>query len=100
MQLQALQQMQLEPPDLALVDLVMPGLDGLGLIDRMRRSTALSGVQVVLITAADMTPATLHELNERAVTLVRKGDVDLTQLAHRTRELVHRVERSWAEDRA
>jgi CheY-like chemotaxis protein len=90
----ALQQMRQEPPDLVLLDLVMPGMDGLGVIDRMQQSPALAGVQVVLVTAADVGAETLRQLNERAVTLMHKDQVDLEQIARKAYELVDRVERS------
>lgn len=42
-----------EAPDLALVDIVMPGVDGVEAVRRMRALPALRWVQIVFITAAD-----------------------------------------------
>ena len=91
---QALQQMRQETPDLVLLDLVMPGMDGLGVIDQMQQDPALACIQVVLVTAADVGADILRQLNERAVTLMHKDQVDLEQIARKATELVDRVERS------
>jgi len=91
---QALAQMALELPDLVLLDLVMPVMDGLAVIAVMRQSPALAAVQVVLVTAADVPAHTLRQLNERAVTLVRKAEVGLDHIVHRARDLLDRVQRS------
>ncbi len=47
----ALDAVRREPPDLVLADVMMPGLDGYGLVDAIRRDPALSGVPVVLLSA-------------------------------------------------
>jgi GTP cyclohydrolase II len=49
---------------------------------------------VVLVTAADVGADILRQLNERAVTLMHKDQVDLEQIARKATELVDRVERS------
>ncbi|WP_406317663.1 ATP-binding protein [Streptosporangium sp. NBC_01639] len=48
----ALQMMAENPPDLALVDLLMPRLDGAALIHRMARDERLREVPVVVVTVA------------------------------------------------
>ena len=47
----ALDAVRRETPDLVLADVMMPGLDGYGLVDAIRRDPALSGVPVVLLSA-------------------------------------------------
>jgi PAS domain S-box-containing protein len=90
----ALEQMRQDAPDLVLLDLLMPGLDGLAVLVAMRSDPALARIQVVLLTAADVPKEVLRQLNERAVMLVRKGDADLDQITQKARELVERVQRS------
>ncbi|MBN1401217.1 MAG: response regulator, partial [Anaerolineae bacterium] len=50
---QALRAMDAQVPDVVLVDLVMPGMDGEALIAHMRRDPRLASVPVVVISARD-----------------------------------------------
>lgn len=45
-----LSKMQVEKPNLILLDIVMPGLDGLQVLDRIRSNPELSGVKVLLLS--------------------------------------------------
>ncbi len=47
----ALEKMELRVPDLVTLDLVMPGISGVRVLRRMRRSPKLAEVPVILITA-------------------------------------------------
>lgn len=96
---QALQQMRREKPELVLLDLLMPGMDGLAVIAAMRADPQLADIQVVLLTAADVPADMLRQLNDRAITLMRKGEVDLDHIAQRVRALVDRIVCAIPEDR-
>jgi PAS domain S-box-containing protein len=83
----ALAVMRENVPDLLLLDLVMPGMDGMTVIEAMRAEPVLATVPIVLVTAADITPDMSRRLYERAVLLVRKGEDDLADVVH----YVHRL---------
>jgi CheY-like chemotaxis protein len=51
---EALDLMQHERPDLVLLDLHMPGLDGLAVVREIREDTSLAGLPVVAVTASAM----------------------------------------------
>jgi two-component system phosphate regulon response regulator PhoB len=42
---------RMRPPDLVVLDLMLPGLDGLELCRLMKRETGLSGIPIVMLTA-------------------------------------------------
>jgi CheY-like chemotaxis protein len=50
---EALQLMRREPPDLVLLDLVMPVLDGYQVLEEMQRSHELADIPVILVTGQD-----------------------------------------------
>jgi CheY-like chemotaxis protein len=52
---QGLSAINMRPPDLILLDLIMPGLDGLGMLTQIRADTNLSRIPVLLLTSHDHT---------------------------------------------
>jgi PAS domain S-box-containing protein len=89
---QALDMMRSHPPDLLLLDMVMPGMDGLAVIEAMRVEPTLAPVPIMLVTAADITPEISRSLYERAVLLVRKGESDLADVIQRVHQLLDRLQ--------
>ena len=59
------------PFDLALVDINMPEMDGLSMIDAASRDTKVSGVPVIVVST-EASEARLNELERRGIPLVRK----------------------------
>lgn len=49
-----LEDMRTQPPDLVLLDLMMPEMDGFQLLEAMRRDDALRSIPVVLLTATNL----------------------------------------------
>jgi PAS domain S-box-containing protein len=47
----ALDRIAADPPDLVLADIMMPGLDGFGLLDEIRRNESTRSIPVVLLSA-------------------------------------------------
>jgi CheY-like chemotaxis protein len=64
---EALAWLQQHTPDLAILDVAMPFVNGLEVADRMRRVTRLKGVKIVILTAAR---------DERTRELARLAKVD------------------------
>jgi PAS domain S-box-containing protein len=88
----ALTLMRDRPPDLLLLDMVMPGMDGLAVIEAMRTDPALAPVPIMLVTAADISPEISRSLYERAVLLVRKGEGDLSDVVSHVHGLLDRLQ--------
>lgn len=85
----ALELLNKEPIDLAVLDLMLPGIDGLSLLKHIRSSDALKDLPVLLLTAKDAEldkvvglelgaddyltkPFSLHELQARIKALLRR----------------------------
>jgi len=77
------------PPDLIILDLHMPGMDGFELMDRLAPVTG-SGLRVpLLVVTADMTPqAKLRALSMGARDFLTKP-IDPTEVTLRVRNLLH-----------
>jgi CheY-like chemotaxis protein len=69
---EALTAMRAAPPDLLLLDLVMPQMDGLQVLKVMQQTPALAGVPVVLVTGD--TPSMDAEAPEGHRIIIRRSD--------------------------
>ncbi|OIO88095.1 MAG: hypothetical protein AUK03_16900 [Anaerolineae bacterium CG2_30_64_16] len=67
-----LAQMRTQRPDLVLLDLIMPDMDGFQMMREMRRDPALAKVPVALVTAADLAEEILLQRSSQIV--VRRPD--------------------------
>jgi signal transduction histidine kinase/CheY-like chemotaxis protein len=73
---QALDLMQETVPDIAFVDILMPGMDGRELIRRMREDGRLCSVPVVVVSAADWMEDTLSAVTP--ISLFSKDKLEIT----------------------
>lgn len=75
-------------PDLAVLDIQMPGLDGLGVVDRVRANAEICDVPIILLSAS------VHEADVRRG-LARGADAYVKK-PFEARELANAVERILA----
>ncbi len=71
-----------ERPDLVLLDLMMPEVDGFGVLEAMRADEELEGIPVVVVTAQELTASERTRLSGQIRMLLQKGsftDEDLLQ---------------------
>jgi threonine synthase len=60
-------------PDLIILDLMMPNIDGFGVLDRLKADEALRNVPVVVVTAKDLTNEERARLSGQVQSLLSKG---------------------------
>ncbi len=70
---EGLQCLQSVSPDLILLDIRMPRLDGFGFVDELREHAAWSAIPVVVLTAADLSPEERARLGGDIAEVLRKG---------------------------
>ena len=58
-------QMRAHKPDVVLLDLFMPDLDGFQVLEEMRSDPALDGIEVILVTAADLAQDALVQQSKK-----------------------------------
>jgi signal transduction histidine kinase/CheY-like chemotaxis protein len=70
-----------ERPAAVLVDLLMPGVDGFEVVERLHADPALADVPIVVVTSKDMTADDYDRLNGRISHLAQKGSFKQVELA-------------------
>ena len=76
-------------PDGIILDLMMPEVDGFGVLKAVRNSSLTENVPVMVMTAKTLSPGEHDRLRELQVShLVQKGDVDLKELLGRVYEML------------
>lgn len=87
----ALLQMQRNIPALAVLDVMMPGMDGFSLLEQMREVTALARVPVIFLTAFSELPARLKGLQIGAEDYICKP-FEVSELEARIKAILWRTE--------
>lgn len=77
----ALLAMQQEPPHVVVLDLMMPVLDGFGVLATMRADPVLATVPVVVLTAKTLSEDERRFLARTAVRVLQKGEYRLADVA-------------------
>jgi threonine synthase len=61
------------PPDLILLDLMMPEMDGFAVLDMLKTDKELSKIPVIVVTAKELTPIEKQQLSGKVQSLMQKG---------------------------
>lgn len=86
------------PPDLILLDVMMPEMDGYQVFERLRADPATRDIPVIFITALDSTEAEMHGLEVGAVDYITKPIVPPIVLARIHTQLELKQARDWLRD--
>ncbi len=74
-------------PELILLDLMMPEMDGFEFIAELRKNEAWRRIPVIVVTAKDITPEEVLRLNGHVKKIVQKGGLSREELAREIRNL-------------
>jgi CheY-like chemotaxis protein len=74
-------------PDVILLDLMMPEMDGFEFVDELRGNQAWSRIPVVVVTARDLSPEERGRLEGRVRKVLQKGALSRDELAREIRKL-------------
>jgi CheY-like chemotaxis protein len=78
--------------DCVVLDLGLPDMSGLELLERIKRETSTQGLRVVVYTARDLPPQEQARLDEMAESTIIKDLRSLEHLVDKTALFLHRVE--------
>jgi len=68
-----LEVIQKERPDLVLLDLMMPNIDGFGVVDAMKEDEHLADIPIIIVTAKELSASEKSRLSGRVEALMQKG---------------------------
>ena len=84
----ALDRVAEQPPDLILLDLMMPEMDGFEFVTHLRQTKAWRSIPIVVITAKDLTAEERAQLNTTVARILQKGAYSREELLAQVAELV------------
>ncbi len=85
-------------PDLILLDVMMPGMDGYEVFSRLRADPRTRDIPVIFVTAMDSTEAEMRGLEIGAVDYITKPIVPLIVLARVRTQMELKQARDWLRD--
>ncbi len=62
-------------PDLIVVDLMMPGIDGFALVEELRLDPRTKGLPIIVVSAKDINPEERKRLNGHIEAVIQKGSL-------------------------
>jgi CheY-like chemotaxis protein/nitrogen-specific signal transduction histidine kinase len=84
----ALARIRDEKPDVVLLDLMMPDMDGFQLVTALQMDHALRDIPVIVLTALDLSAADRERLNAGVTTVLAKHPLQSVDLVERIRRLL------------
>jgi signal transduction histidine kinase/DNA-binding response OmpR family regulator len=76
------------PPDLVLLDLMMPGMSGFEMVARLRAQPAGVSIPIMIVSAKELTAEDLLTLNGHIQRFVAKGSIEPEGLTNAVRQLL------------
>jgi PAS domain S-box-containing protein len=90
---EALETLETFPPDLILLDLMMPVMDGMTFLNQLRLTPRFQLLPVVIVTAKELTGAESERLRQMTLNIVKKGESFEADLKRALRQFLQGVER-------
>jgi threonine synthase len=72
--IQAIKLIEQEKPDLIILDLMMPDVDGFAVLDSLKSKSDTANIPVIVATAKELTPEEKEKLKGQIQALMQKGD--------------------------
>jgi CheY-like chemotaxis protein len=80
------------PPQAIILDLFMPDLDGFTILERMRSTSKLRDIPVVVISGVDLNPEQKRQLDNLGKRLLQKGMLNEDELFATLEKALNRLE--------
>jgi len=83
---EALECIREETPGFVVLDLMMPRMDGFGVLSRLQLDPKTRGIPILILTAARLQESDVLDLRGTVIGVVRKGDLDLDEISRVIKE--------------
>jgi signal transduction histidine kinase/CheY-like chemotaxis protein len=96
---EGLDRISAHPPDLIILDLMMPEVDGFAVLDALGHDSRTHAIPVIVLTAKELTGLERDTLNQRVSSLLMKGMMTPEQLLGKVTDLLGgaTIPRTWEE---
>jgi signal transduction histidine kinase/CheY-like chemotaxis protein len=85
---EAIELAKAHPPDLVMLDLMMPRVTGFDVVEALRADKATNTVPIMVLTAKSLTEADIRQLNGHVSTILRRGSTGAADLVGLLRQVV------------
>lgn len=85
---QAIQMAQSKLPDLIILDLMMPEIDGFAVLDALKANPQTSAIPVIVVTAKELTSEEKRRLKGQIQSLMQKGEFLTDDLVDEVRSII------------
>ncbi len=86
---EALQFIENEPPDLVLLDIMMPGIDGYEILQKMNANSKTRGIPVIMVTSKSEESDRTKALEIGAIDYVMKP-IDIEELLEKIEDVINK----------
>jgi CheY-like chemotaxis protein len=76
------------PPDLIMLDLMMPNVTGFDVVEALRATPATQNIPIMVLTAKTLTEADIHQLHGHVSTILRRGSTGAADLLGLLKQVV------------
>jgi GAF domain-containing protein/DNA-binding response OmpR family regulator len=91
---EGIEAIQREQPDLVVLDLMMPDMDGIAVLESLKRDQETRQIPIIIVTAKELTAQERTLINGQVAALFRKGLFTADELLQDLNEALDRVRRS------
>lgn len=85
----ALELARQDPPDLIILDLMMPEVDGFAVLDGLRADPITASIPVIVVTAKELTVSEMERLRGQVHALMQKGEFMSDELQDEIKGIIH-----------
>lgn len=86
--LQAIKSIEQQQPAVVLLDIEMPEMDGFEFMERLKQEPSWQDIQVIVVSAKDLSQDDVNWLNTRAMKILQKGSYERLQLVEAVQSVV------------